>query len=70
MMDRAYDGARRLQLVGEYDRAVKDSLAALLGDLAPDSGVVIDMTEVMYIDSTLLHHIEALRYSNINQQMP
>jgi anti-anti-sigma regulatory factor len=60
-MDCAYDGARRLQLVGEYDLAAKDSIAALLGALAPDTGVVIDMTEVMHIDSTFLNQIDSLR---------
>jgi hypothetical protein len=60
-MECAYDGARRLQLVAEYDMAVKDSLAALLGTLAPDSAVVIDMTEVLHIDATFLHQIDALR---------
>jgi anti-anti-sigma factor len=60
-MDRARDGARRLQLVGEYDIADKDRLAALFGALAPDGAVVIDMTNVTYIDSTFLHQIDALR---------
>jgi len=60
-MDRAHDGARSLQLVGEYDIADKDTLAALFVALAPDSAVVIDMTAVTYIDSTFLHQIEALR---------
>jgi anti-anti-sigma regulatory factor len=60
-MDCAYDGARRLQLVGEYEMAVKDSVTALFGTLPPDRAVVIDMTEVMYIDSTFLHQIDALR---------
>ena len=60
-MDCVFDGALRLQLVGEYEMAVKDSVAALFGSLPPDRAVVIDMTEVMYIDSTFLHQIEALR---------
>jgi anti-anti-sigma factor len=60
-VDRAHNGARRLQLVGEYDIADKDTLAALFGALAPDGAVVIDMTKVTYIDSTFLHQIEALR---------
>jgi anti-anti-sigma factor len=59
-MNRAHDGARRLQLVGEYDLADKDTLAELFGALAPDGAVVIDMTAVTYIDSTFLHQIEAL----------
>lgn len=60
-MDRAHDGTRRLQLVGEYDLADKDTLAALFGALTPDGAVVIDMTKVTYIDSTFLHQIDALR---------
>jgi anti-anti-sigma factor len=60
-MDRAHDGARRVQLVGEYDMADKDTLASLFGALAPDGAVVIDMTKVTYIDSTFLHQIDALR---------
>jgi len=35
-MDRTHDGDRRLQLVGEFDLADKDTLAALFGALAPD----------------------------------
>ena len=60
-MDRAYEGTRRLQLEGEYDLADKDTLAALFGALTPDGAVVIDMTNVTYIDSTFLHQIDALR---------
>jgi anti-anti-sigma factor len=60
-MNRTRDGARRLQLVGEFDIADKDTLAALFGALAPEGAVVIDMTAVTYIDSTFLHQIEALR---------
>jgi anti-anti-sigma factor len=60
-MDRAHDGTRRLQLVGEYNLADKDTLAALFGALAPDGAVVIDMTKVTYIDSTFLQQIDALR---------
>jgi anti-anti-sigma factor len=60
-MDTAHDGTRRLQLVGEFDIADKDTLAALFGALAPDGAVAIDMTKVTYIDSTFLHELEALR---------
>jgi anti-anti-sigma factor len=60
-MDRAHHDTRRLQLVGEYDMADKDTLAALFGALGPDGAVVIDMTKVTYIDSTFLHQIDALR---------
>ena len=60
-MDRAHNGNRRLQLVGEYDIADKASLAALFGALAPDGPAVIDMTQVTYIDSTFLHQVDALR---------
>jgi anti-anti-sigma factor len=60
-MDRAHNGARRLQLVGDYDIADKDTLAALFGALPPDGAVVIDMTKVRYIDSTFLHQIDDLR---------
>jgi anti-anti-sigma factor len=60
-MDRAHDKSRFLRLAGEYDIANKDSLAALFGGLGPDRAVVIDMTEVTYIDSTFLHEIETLR---------
>jgi anti-anti-sigma factor len=60
-MDRVHGGARHLQMVGEYDIADKDTLAALFGALAPDGAVVIDMTKVTYIDSTFLHQIHALR---------
>jgi|GEM_PF-2529123 anti-anti-sigma factor len=60
-MDRAHEGTRRLELVGEYDLGDKDTLAALFGALTPDGAVVIDMTKVTYIDSTFLHQIDALR---------
>jgi anti-anti-sigma factor len=60
-MNRVRDGARHLQLVGDYDMADKDALAALFGALAPDGAVVIDMTKVTFIDSTFLHQIDALR---------
>jgi len=42
---RTHDGDRRLQLVGEYDLADKDTLAALFGALAPDGAVVIGHDE-------------------------
>jgi anti-anti-sigma factor len=60
-MDRAHDGGRRLELVGEYDIADKATLANLFGALAPDGPAEIDMTKVTYIDSTFLHQIERLR---------
>jgi anti-anti-sigma factor len=60
-VNHAGDGARQLQLVGEFDIADKDTLAMLFGAFAPDRAAVIDMTAVTYIDSTFLHQIEALR---------
>jgi anti-anti-sigma regulatory factor len=60
-MDRAYDGVRRLKLVGEYDLADKPQLSALFGTLPPGGPATIDMTDVTYIDTTYLHEVDVLR---------
>jgi anti-anti-sigma regulatory factor len=60
-MDRAFDGARRLRLTGEYDLADKAHLTELFGGIPPNGPAAIDMTAVTYIDTTFLHEVDALR---------
>lgn len=53
--------SQRIELHGEYDLANKEALAALFGSLNANSPIVVDMTNVAYIDSTFLHAIADLR---------
>ena len=48
------DNAREIVLRGEYDLSDRDSLSALFGALRTDGPAVIDLTEVTYMDSTIL----------------
>lgn len=52
---------RRIDLVGEYDLNQKQELAALFRALAPDGPAVIDLTNVTYMDSTVLNELVKLR---------
>lgn len=54
-------GARRIELIGEYDLSQKAEVAALFGALAPDGPATINMTEVSYVDSSFLHELLKLR---------
>ena len=45
-----------LELVGEHDLATVEKLRAELGEaLASSSGVVVDLTETTFIDSSVIH---------------
>lgn len=53
--------ADRIALDGEYDLSRKDEVAELFKTLDGDGALVIDLTNVTYIDSTVLHELAALR---------
>jgi anti-anti-sigma regulatory factor len=53
--------SRRIELSGEYDLADRETLGALFRGLNPDVPAVIDMTNVTYVDSTMLHELAKLR---------
>jgi anti-anti-sigma factor len=54
----------RIELNGEYDLARKQELSALFDSLAGDDPVVIDITNVTYVDSTALRELSTLRLRN------
>ena len=57
----------RLRLEGEYDLTRRDEVAALFNALDGDGDVVIDMTNVTYLDSTVLRELASLRLRNANR---
>jgi anti-anti-sigma regulatory factor len=54
-------GARRIELVGEYDLSQITETAALFDALSPDGPATIDMTRVSYVDSSFLKELVKLR---------
>ena len=50
-----------VRLRGEYDLARKDEVSALFDTLEGAGPVVIDMSDVTYIDSTILGQLASLR---------
>ncbi len=61
-MEEASALARRLELSGEYDLTRREELIALFTRLAPGGPVVLDMTNVDYVESSFLHALTALHY--------
>ncbi|MBV9334011.1 MAG: STAS domain-containing protein [Candidatus Eremiobacteraeota bacterium] len=59
-MNRA-SASRRVMLQGEYDLTRKAELATLFGTLDGDDDLVFDLTNVTYLDSTILEELAALR---------
>ncbi|HMF27621.1 MAG TPA: STAS domain-containing protein [Candidatus Cybelea sp.] len=53
--------ARRVMLEGEYDLTRKAEIATLFQTLDGDGDLVIDLTNVTYLDSTILDELAALR---------
>ena len=50
-----------IRLEGEYDLTRKDEVAALFTTIGGIGPIVIDMTDVSYIDSTILLQFAALK---------
>ena len=50
-----------MKLAGDYDLARREEVAALFGSLDGNAPVVLDFTEVTYIDSTILRELAMLR---------
>jgi anti-anti-sigma factor len=50
-----------LRLTGEYDLTHKDEIAELFATVDGNSSVLIDLSEVTYIDSTILRELAILR---------
>ncbi len=62
-MDQTSETAvRRLELSGEYDLTRRNHVASLFEDITPGGPVVVDMTDVTYIDSSFLHALTALHF--------
>jgi len=53
--------ARRVVLEGEYDLTRKAEIATLFQALDGDGELIIDLTNVTYLDSTVLDQLAALR---------
>lgn len=56
--------SHRVSLDGEYDLTRKDEIAALFDSLDGDGAVLIDLSNVTYLDSTVLHELARLRTRN------
>jgi anti-anti-sigma factor len=54
--------ARRVVLEGEYDLTRKAEIAALFQALDGDGELIIDLTNVTYLDSTILDQLALLRH--------
>ena len=50
----------RIELNGEYDLSTKEDVSSLFQSLRANGPVVIDMTQVTYIDSSFLHELATL----------
>ena len=48
------EGALVLTLIGDHDLATKPRLLAELGELSPETDLVIDLTRCTFIDSTVI----------------
>lgn len=53
--------SHRVALKGEYDLARLHEIAALFNSLGDDGAILIDLTEVTYLDSTVLKELARLR---------
>ncbi len=53
--------AQVIHLEGEYDLTRREELASLFGSVNGAGALVIDMTNVSYIDSTILSELGSLR---------
>jgi anti-anti-sigma factor len=53
--------AHRIALEGEYDLTRQDEIARLFDSLDGDGAVLIDLTNVTYLDSTVLKELARLR---------
>ena len=55
-------GTNRIALNGEYDLTRKEELAALFSELSSNTGAVVDLSQVTYVDSTFLHVLASLYF--------
>ena len=60
-MQSEFTPAHVIRLEGEYDLTRRDELASLFGSINGAGALVIDMTNVSYIDSTMLSELGSLR---------
>jgi len=55
-VDRGSAGVTVVELVGEHDLAGADELAAALAEaLACEGGIIVDLSESTFVDSTVIH---------------
>ncbi len=54
-------GNRPVKLNGEYDLSRKAELASILSRLSFNDPILIDMTDVTFVDSTFLHELAILQ---------
>ena len=60
--DRGTALVRRVDLSGEYDLSRRHDLGSLFEALPEGAPVVVDLTNVTYVDSSFLHALTALHY--------
>lgn len=61
--------ARRVTLEGEYDLTRKAEIATLFQTLDGDDDLILDLTNVTYLDSTILEELAALRRRNAQRSI-
>lgn len=60
---------KRVTLMGEYDLSRKAEVAELFGSINGQSSVVIDLSDVTYIDSTILGALALLRQQDLKRSI-
>ena len=60
---------RRITLKGEYDLARKDEIAKEFAGLNGDPAVIVDLSEVTYLDSAVLRELALLRLKRLDRHI-
>jgi anti-anti-sigma factor len=60
---------RRIKLKGEYDLARQDEIAKEFAGLDGDPTVIVDLSEVTYLDSTVLRELALLRLKRLDRHI-
>jgi len=68
-MTSAKGASHEIRLAGDYDLSRKDEVSTLFNALDGDGAVVIDMTDVTYIDSSILNEFAVLRLRDENRSI-
>jgi anti-anti-sigma factor len=58
-----------VRLDGEYDLARKDELSAVFGTFEGSAPIVLDMTDVTYVDSSFFSELAGLRLRAVDRSI-